>query len=353
MKIIIPMGGKGTRLKPHTHTRPKPLVHVAGKPVLGHILDKFKNLNVEEIIFITGAFSDQVETYVRNNYSFKTRFIPQKEALGVAHAIGLAKEFIDGDVLIVFADTLFEADMSVINQLTSTPSRPVKGFKGATPFSKKIDADGIIWVREVEDPRRFGVTFVQDGIISKIIEKPQTPVSNLAIIGLYYLSNGKKLMECIDYIIKNDIRFKNEFFLTDALQVMINQGERLIPQPVTMWNDCGTIDAILETNQYLLKQNKPSVAKTHNSVIILPVFIEEGAEIVNSVIGPYVSIAAGASIKESIIKNSIINNNAIIHHAVLGGSLIGADSVVKETPKKLNMGDNSEIILHEEEPQDE
>jgi glucose-1-phosphate thymidylyltransferase len=347
MKVIIPMGGRGTRLRPHTHTRPKPLVHVAGKPVLGHILDKLDKLNVEEIIFITGSFSEQVEEYVSKNYSFKARYIPQTNPWGNAHAISLAKQFVDKDVLIIFADTLFEADLSVINQIRSAPSKAVRGI-GAS-MGRKIDAESILWVKEVDDPRRFGVAFVQDGLITKLIEKPQTLVSNLALIGLYYFADGPTLMRAIDYIIAHDIKFKDEFFLIDAIQFMIDQGLRAIPQRVSVWTDCGTIDALLEANRYLLGRDKQHVTKTIGSVIIPPVFIEDGAEVTHSMIGPFVSIAAGAVIKDSIIKNSIINNNAIIQNAVLSASLIGSEAVVRESARRLNVGDASEIILHQDD----
>ena len=348
MKVIIPMGGKGTRLKPHTYTRPKPLVHVAGKPVLGHILDQLKGLAIDEMIFITGSFSEQIQAYVASNYSFNARFIAQKDALGVAHAISLAKEFITDDVLIVFADTLFEADSSVINALTSSASKPVRSLKTAMGFSKKIDADGVFWVKEVEDPRRFGVAFLHEGIVSKIIEKPQTPVSNLALIGLYYVSHGRKLMDAIDYIITHNITFKNEFFLTDALQLMIEQGEQFIAKPVDIWLDCGTVESLLETNRHLLQHGAMNAPKFPGCVIVPPVFIEPDAQITNSIIGPFVSIATGAAVKNSIIRNSILNHHATIVSAILEGSLVGSESVVKEVPKKLNMGDSSEIILSQE-----
>lgn len=352
MKIIIPMGGKGTRLRPHTLIKPKPLVHVAGKPMLGHILDKFKDFSdVEEIIFITGGFMEQIQHYVQSNYSFNARFIPQKEALGVAHALYLAKDYVKEDVLVVFSDTLFEADFSIIGRLTTSMSKPISSLKSKMGLSKKIDADGIIWVKEVDDPRRFGVAFLHQGYISKIIEKPQTPVSNLALIGLYYLSDGKKMMDAIDYIISNKVMLKNEFFLTDALQVMINSGSKLIPQPVGAWLDCGTVEALLETNTYLLQHGMSNSRKVTDSVIIPPVFIEDGAQIINSVVGPNASIATGAVIKRSIVKNSIVNSNAVIVNAVLDSSLIGSDSIIKELPKKLNMGDSSEIIMHQEAPQ--
>jgi glucose-1-phosphate thymidylyltransferase len=196
MKVIIPLAGFGKRLRPHTYTKPKPLVNVAGKPVLGHILDRLNNLDIEEIIFIVGYLGEQIEEYVEATYKFHTRYIEQNELLGQAHAIYLAKDHVREPVLIIFVDTIFEADLKALAELT---------------------ADGAIYVKEVDDPRRFGVVTLQDGFITHFVEKPSTPVSNLAVTGVYYIKDAPMLFECIDELIARNIQTQGEYFLADAL----------------------------------------------------------------------------------------------------------------------------------------
>src|SRR4051812_2801545 len=217
MKVIIPTAGRGTRLRPHTYSKPKPLVSVAGKPILGHILDTLSQIEGEEFIFITGYLGDQIETYVRANYPFRAQFIEQTELKGQAHAIYLAREVVSGPTLILYVDTIFEADLRHLNQ---------------------IDADGVIYVREVDDPRRFGVTFVENGYITKLIEKPDSGISNLAMIGLYYVRDAQWLMRSIESMMDRNIQTKGEFYLTDALQIMIDEGARFTAEPVAVWEDC-------------------------------------------------------------------------------------------------------------------
>src|SRR5512134_15718 len=209
MKVIIPLAGFGTRLRPHTYTKPKPMINVAGKPVLGHLLDKFKGLNVEEMVFVVGYLGEQIETYVSANYDFKAHYVEQKELLGQAHAIYLAKDLIAGPTIILFVDTLFEANLSKLNQ-------------------EKID--GVIYVKEVEDPRRFGVTLVNEqGSITRLIEKPDSMQDNLAVIGLYYVKDVQRLMSAIKTLMDQNMQTKGEFYLADALQLMIDEGASLRP----------------------------------------------------------------------------------------------------------------------------
>ena len=324
MKIIIPLAGKGTRLRPHTYAKPKPLVKVAGKAILGHILDKIKILNPEEVIFITGEMDDQIKDYVSRNYDFNTSYFNQIEQLGDGHAVFHAKEKIDSDVLIAFNDTLFEADLTQINNL---------------------DGDGMIWVSKVDDPSRFGIVTLGEGkVIKSIVEKPENPPSDLAIIGLYYFKDGVGLFDYLDKIIKENITSKgNEYRLADAMQQMLKDGKKLIAGDVKKWMDCGSPENLLETNHYLLDHGINKEIKMENSIVIPPVYIEDGAKIENSVIGPYVSIAAGAEVKKAIVKNTIIGENAIVEDAKLKASLIGDNACVVGMFKKLNLGDNSEI----------
>lgn len=322
MKAIIPLAGFGTRLRPHTYTKPKPLISVAGKPVLGHILDKLVGLDVEEIIFIIGYLGDQISDYVTANYHFPSRYIEQKELKGQAHAIYLAKEHASGPVLIIFVDTIFETDLNLLAQ---------------------EPADGIIYVKEVEDPRRFGVAIIENGYITTLVEKPSTPVSNLAVIGLYYVKDSRRLMTCIAELMRKDIKTKGEYFLADAFQLMINQGSRFAARTVEVWEDCGKPETVLHTNRYLLEHGGAQEIETENSVLIPPVYIEKTAAIKDSVIGPYVSVAGGAKIVRSIIRDSIINERAQIEDANLSQSLIGKDAYVRGSFERLNVGDSSQV----------
>jgi len=322
MKVIIPTAGLGTRLRPHTYSKPKPLVSVAGKPVLGHILDTLSQLQIDELIFITGYLGNQIETFVRENYPFPARFIEQSELKGQAHAIYLARDLVSGPTLILFVDTIFEADLNRLNQ---------------------IDADGVIYVKEVEDPRRFGVTLIENDRISRLIEKPDSAVSNLAMIGLYYVQAAEQLMHAIATLMERNIQTKGEFYLTDALQLMIDDGARFIAEPVAVWEDCGKPETVLQTNRYLLDHGRAYVGRAEGSIIIPPVYIDDSAQVTSSIIGPYVSIAAGAIVRDSIIRDSIINRDALIQSTTLENSLVGDNALVYGDFRELNVGDASEI----------
>lgn len=324
MQAIIPLAGFGTRLRPHTYTKPKPLVSVAGKPVLGHILDKLTGLDIEEIIFIVGYLGDQIRDYVGANYAFPSRYIEQSELKGQAHAIYLAKEHIRGPVLIIFVDTIFETDLSVLED---------------------EQAGGVIYVKEVEDPRRFGVVITENGWITRLVEKPSSPVSNLAVIGLYYVKDSHLLLDCIAELIQKDIKTQGEYFLADAFQLMIDRGARFRARTVEVWEDCGKPETVLHTNRYLLEHGGAQEIATENSVLIPPVYVEKTAVIKDSVVGPYVSVAGGATIVRSILSDSIINECAHIEDANLRQSLIGKDAYVRGSAQRLNVGDSSQVDL--------
>ena len=324
MKIIIPLAGKGTRLRPHTHTKAKPLFHIAGKAVLGHILDQIKD-DVEEVIFITGHLGHQIEEYVKENYSFKASFVEQKVLNGQAPAIKLAEPFIKGDdkVLIWFVDTISDADIKNL---------------------KNVKEDGAVYVKEVEDPRRFGQHKVdENNIILENKEKADPPISNLVNVGIYYVKNSKLMFDCIDELIEKDMKTKGEFFLMDAFQLMMDKGAKFKAIKVNIWEDCGKPDAVLLTNRYFLDNGETYETKTKNCVIIKPVHIEDGAIVENSIIGPYVSIAKGTKINNSIIKNSIIGKGSEISDANIIESLVADNAFVKGASKKLNVGESSEI----------
>lgn len=322
MQVIILTAGLGTRLRPHTFTRPKPLVSVAGKPMLAHVIDSLAPLVIDELVFVTGYLGHQVEEFVRTQYSYPAQFIVQAELRGQAHAIHLTREVVKGPALIVFGDGIFSADLAKLN----TPPE-----------------EGVIYVQEVEDPRRFGVAVVKNGWIANLIEKPETVVSNLAVIGVYYVPDTARLFAAIDYIIERNIQTKGEYYLADAIQVMINNGDRFRAEHVEVWKDCGTPAALLDTNRYLLKHGRSYVGSISRSVVIPPVYISDSAHVEDSVIGPYVSVAAGARIQDSRIKDSIINTDAYIRNVTLEHSLIGSGAFVDGAFQELNVGDSSEL----------
>jgi glucose-1-phosphate thymidylyltransferase len=325
MKVIVPVAGKGTRLRPHTHTKPKSLVRVAGKPILGHLIDRIRTLPMDELILIIDPDESKeasIRQFLDATAPVPVRYVRQMELRGPAHAIFLAREYIDQDVLIIFNDTLFDADLS---QLETHQN------------------DGMIWVREVEDPRRFGLIELKANRIVRLVEKPEVPPSNLAMIGMYYLKDGPGLMQRIERVMKEERTVKGEFYLPDPLQLMIDEGYHLEAASVQGWYDCGTIEALLDTNRVLLEHGHQKAIDTIESVIIPPVCIEEGALIRRSVIGPYVSIASRTVVEHSIIRDSIIYEGASVHDALLQRSLIGEQAFVKGGYKRLNVGDSSAV----------
>ncbi len=323
LRAIVPVAGVGTRLRPHTHTLPKVLIHVAGKPILGHILDELKHIGVTEVVLVVGYMGDMVIDYVKKNYDFQVNFVHQEELLGLGHAILLTKEFFDEEpVMIVLGDTIFKADFKAV-------------LKGDSSY---------IGVKEVADPRRFGVVELSEGRIRNFIEKPEVPPSNLAIVGLYYLRNTRLLFQCLDNLVKEGKRTAGEFQLTDALQMMLKQGEEMRTFLVEGWFDCGKPETLLETNRRLLAvcSKMPPEMKKHN-IILEPVYIAESAKVDSSVIGPYVSIAEGSVVQRAVIRNTIINENAVVKNILLDESLVGQGALVNGRMNRLNVGDSSQL----------
>jgi glucose-1-phosphate thymidylyltransferase len=323
MNVVIPVGGLGTRLRPQTWSRPKPLVSVAGKPVLGHVLDSLAELTLDRVVFVTGFLGDQIQDYVRQNFDFDAVFVKQDEPRGQSHAIIQARGQIAGPTLIIFPDMIFEADLSRIESL---------------------GRDGAIFVKEVDDPRRFGVV-VQDGDrITRLIEKPDDPVSNLAVMGIYYVAEIRKLFAAIDRQMKDDVQLKGEFFLADALQMLIDDGANFTAIPATVWEDCGTPSALLDTNRYLLSRtnDQPSL---DDSVIVPPVFVAPTARVSRSVIGPNASIGDNVQVENAIVRDSIVDDGAVIDSAMLTRSIIGRNAFVRGEPLRVNVGDSSDIDL--------
>jgi len=328
MKVIIPLAGKGTRLRPHTHITPKPMLKVAGKPVMAYILEDLERLgNVEQVVYITGHLKEKVEQYTREAFKIPAVFIEQKVQDGTAGAVDLARPYVDQPVLIIFVDTIFDADLSVIN---------------------RTDADGIIWVKTVEDYQRFGVVVTDsDGNMTKIVEKPKTPISKRANIGLYYIKNWKLLYEGITHVLSQP-KNQGEFFLTDAFQYMIDKGAKIQVIDVEGWYDAGKIDTLLDTNRVMLEKGRARVPEgIDRSQIIEPVYIEDGVKIANSKVGPNVSLGAGSIVEHSTLRDTIAGKGCRIVRSQLTNSLIGDEVFVAGVRGEVTLGDHSEVCLDE------
>ena len=326
MKVIIPLAGKGTRLRPHTHITPKPMLRIAGKPVIDYVMDDLAKLGgVEEIIYITGHLKDKVEAYTRLKYPWKSVFVEQVEQKGTADAIRLAKPYVDQPVMIIFVDTIFDADLSVIKSSTD---------------------DGIIWAKEVEDYQRFGVIVSdRNGHMTKIVEKPKDPISKNANIGLQYISNWKLMFEGIEHVLTQPPN-KGEYYLTDAFQYMVDKGAKLKVAQVEGWYDAGKIDTLLDTNRIMLEKRKMARRPANlskDAKIVEPVYIEDGVTLARSTIGPNVSISAGTTIEDSTIRDTIIGVKSRVRKSQLRDSLIGDEVVVEGFQGNATLGDHSEL----------
>jgi len=322
MQVIIPLAGKGTRLRPHTHLVPKPMLKVAGRPVMDWVMDRLEGLGVTELIFITGHLKEAVEAYAKDRYGYPCRFIEQKVQDGTAGAINLARPFVTGPVLIIFVDTVFEADLSLIH---------------------RTEADGIIWAKEVEDYQRFGVVVTDaNGFMTKIVEKPSTPVSKLANIGLYYIRDVASLWAGIDHVLQAPAN-KGEYYLTDAFQQMIEHGRRILAAEVGGWYDCGAPGTLLETNGILLEKGAARRREFPGVIVVDPVYIEDGVVIERSTIGPNVSVEAGTRIADSTVRNAIVGRDAVITASSLDGALLGNRVKVSGLRGDASLGDDAEL----------
>ena len=332
LKIIIPMAGWGTRMRPHTWSKPKPLVSVAGKASLDHLLDMFKSLPAEmqvDVIYIIGPFlGEQIPPYIQENYpALQAHYIVQEEMKGQSHALWLARHLLHGPTIMVFSDTLLETDFS---------------------FLAQEQCDGVAWVKAVPDPRRFGVAEIRDGSISRLIEKPQTMENNLALVGCYYFKQGEELVAAIGEQIKRGIALKGEYFLADAINIMLENGAQMRTHSVEVWLDTGTIEATLETNTYMLehgRDNSAQAARRPGLTVIPPVFVHPQARVEGAVIGPHVSVGADCEVSGCVLRNSILDDGAIVTDSVLDGSFIGRQARVQGRPTTVNIGDNSSIQL--------
>jgi len=323
VQVIIPLAGKGTRLRPHTHLVPKPLLKVAGRPVMDWVMDRLDGLDVSELIFITGHLKEQVEDHAKSRYRWPCRFIEQKVQDGTAGAVNLARPHVREPVLIVFVDTVFEADLGVI---------------------RRADADGIIWAKEVEDYQRFGVVVTDaKGYMTRIVEKPKDPISRLANIGLYYIKDTATLFRGVDQVLQAPPN-RGEYFLTDGFQFMIEQGRRILTAEVTGWYDCGTLEALLETNETLLRNGAARRPALPGVTIHDPVFIEDGVRIERSVIGPNVSLERGTTVLDSRLAHCIVGSQCQLSGVRLMSSILGNHVRVRDLGGQVSLADHAECL---------
>jgi len=335
MNIIVPMAGVGSRLRPHTLTIPKPLTLIAGKPIVQRLVEDIAavlNQKIEEIAFVIGptfpADTEEKLINIATNLGAKGVVTIQNEALGTAHAIQCAKQSLHGPCVVAFADTLFKAD-----------------------FSLNAEADGAIWVKQVENPSAYGVIKLNDGIITDFVEKPTTFVSDLAIIGIYYFKNGEILRDEIQYLLDNNIREKGEFQLTNALENMKQKGLKFVPGQVDEWMDCGNKEITVETNgrvlQFAHQDGQNLVSDTvvlENSEIIQPCYIGKNVRLINAKVGPNVSLGTNCVVQNSTISNSLIQTNTTIKNAELEFAMIGNNAVYNGNFTSISIGDYSQLV---------
>jgi glucose-1-phosphate thymidylyltransferase len=337
LKIVIPMAGWGTRMRPHTWSKPKPLIGLAGRTALDYLLDMFQtvpNPNRTEYVFIVGPYlgETQIPDFIAKFYpDLKVHYVVQGEMKGQSHALYLARQYLTGPMILCFSDTLLEIDFS---------------------FLDREKRDGVAWVKEVDDPHRFGVAEVnKDGWVTRLIEKPQSMENKLALVGCYYFKSSENLMAAIEEQMQRNIQLRNEFYLVDAINIMLQRHAVMRIEKIETWLDTGTIEATLETNRYFLKrdQDQTKHAIRKDVEVIEPVFIHESAEIECSTIGPYASIGAECKISGSRIEDSIVEAECRINDAALKSSMVGKLAQVQGSGAKesiqLNIGDNSSVIL--------
>jgi len=330
MKLIIPMAGRGTRLRPHTHTTPKPLLPIAGKMMIERIIETFMRTidkDIEEIAFVLGDFGSEVENKLKQmteRFGAKCSIYHQDVAMGTAHAVYCARASMQGEIIVAFADTLFDVKSNVEIE----------------------DADSIIWLKKVDNPSSFGVAVMDGDRITSFVEKPSEPVSDLAIIGVYYFREGEHLKKELINIVENDLKSpRGEYELTDAIDSLLDQKKVFKPATVDTWLDCGTLKAWIDTTNAVLNKNKNSaeIKSFPNVKIIPPVYIGNNVEITDSVIGPYVSIEDGTRISGSTLSDVIVNNDAVLTNCELDNSTVGSFNRLQGVKGQIHTGDHSQI----------
>jgi glucose-1-phosphate thymidylyltransferase len=330
LKIVIPMAGLGTRLRPLTWSKPKQLVSVAGKAVIDHVLDTLNGLGKTyniELVNIVGYLGDQIEAHILEHYPHLTaHYVTQENPRGQSHAILLARQHLNGPMLVVFADTLIKTDLSCIDD---------------------PETDAIAWVKPVPDPRRYGVAEMNgQRLVNRLIEKPKEMTNNLALVGFYYFRDPQQLISAIEEQMQRDVQIKGEYFLADAINIMLERGLKMRTCNVDVWLDAGTPESLLETNRYLLENgmdNSTEAAEREGIVVIPPVFIHPSAVVEYSVIGPYTSLGAGCQVLSSIVRNTILADQAEVTDAILESSLVGRKAQIKRRPGVLYTGDQTTV----------
>jgi glucose-1-phosphate thymidylyltransferase len=332
IKIFIPMAGFGTRLRPHTWSRPKQLINVADRTVLDHVLNMFGSLPHEwkrEFIFIVGYLGEKIKAHMDVVHpNLDVKYVIQEEMLGQSHALYLGKEYLSGPMLMVFADTLIESDLA---------------------FLADESADGIAWVKPVPDPRRFGVAITDtQGWVERLVEKPQEVHNNLAVVGCYYVRQAEKLLQAIEEQMQRDTHLKGEYYLADAFNIALEDGLRMRTHQVEIWLDAGTPEDVLSTNRYLLEHghDNSTLASQRSKVAITPpVFVHPEARVENAILGPYVSIGADCHVENCILRNTILETGATVMEAVLEDSLVGQQASVQGKATRLFAGDDTLVEI--------
>lgn len=327
MKVVIPTAGFGTRMRPHTWSRPKPLISVAGKPVLDHVLDMFLDLGqIDEFVYIIGYLGEQIEAYMGSRYpDQKARFFVQEQLLGQSHALWLAREALSGPMLMVFVDTILEVALEAI----------------------ELGEGAIAWVKEVDNPARFGITqLAEDGSVARIVEKPSEPIGNLAVAGLYYFPAAEQLMEAIQRQMDEGTQLKGEYFLADAVNLLLQDGLPMEVQKVDIWLDCGTPQDVLHTNRYLLDHghdNSSEVTPPADCTIVPPVHIHPEVELRSSTVGPHVTVMEGCVVEGSAVQDSVLEAHSTVRESKLSASLIGQHAEILGHDGRVNLGDHSKV----------
>jgi glucose-1-phosphate thymidylyltransferase len=329
MKVIIPLAGLGKRMRPHTHSKAKPMVRLAGKPILGHLLDWVVDERVDEVILIVSPHQRDVEPYARTATDRPVRMVVQDQPRGQADAISRTAPYVDGPVLIVFSDTI--ADVTFDHLAT-------------------IDADGLIYVKEIADPSRMGIIVVRDGRIIDYVEKPQQPIGTLATIGMYYFRDSQALYSAIERVLAQPPKLNDEYFIADAIKLMIDDGQVLKPSIVSTWEDTGTPEATLHAHRYLLEQSGGHARPRDGVVVIPPVYIADDAEVSESVIGPYVTVESGCRVERSVLTDCILDEGVALTHTILERSLLGSRVRLSGTPLSANLGDDATLSAPDTTP---
>lgn len=324
MEVILPVAGLGTRLRPQTWSKPKPLVALAGKPMLAHVIDRLLPLDPSRLVFITGFLGDQIEAWARETYDMPLAFVEQPQMLGQTDAIIRTRGIVEGEALILFPDMIFEVDFSVL---------------------RRSAADVVTFTKEVEDPSAYGIAVEEGGRVVRLVEKPKEPISRKAMIGMYWFRDIGDLYAAIDEQMARGIKLKNEYFLADAVQLMIDGGKRVETAPVEVWEDCGNVDSLLSTNRYLLARQGSVGCAKGDAVILDPSVVAESATVERAVIGPHASIGPGATVRDAIVRDAIVEEEATVEFAVVEHSIVGRKAEVRGTPRRLNVGDTSVVEL--------